>query len=148
MPDLVSGTRIRAADFPVAVFTQDETDYTGISSTSYTFGAADVTFTAPTSGRVLVSVTAGAIPSSGNRVFVAPEVYEGVSTSDDQVLPPNAPLRGVIIGFVSRITIWSRATLLEGLTPEATHYARAVYRVDGGTTNDLFLHNISVMPVP
>lgn len=151
MPDLVAGTRILAADYPVAVEAVDDTNYTDLSNTTYTAGTADLTFVAPTSGRVLVIIGGGARDdaSDANRVFVSPEIWEGNGPSGNQVLPPNAPTRGVIIsGTADRIAVWSRMTVLEGLMPATTYFARALFRVDGGTTADLFVHRISIVPVP
>lgn len=151
MPDLVAGTRILAADYPVAVEGFDDTDYHDLSNTTYAAGLAEVTFVAPTSGRVLVIVGGGARDdgTDTNRVFVTPEVWEGTSAGGNQVLQPVAPQRGIIIhGTADRTAVWSRITVLEGLTPEQVYFARALRRVDGGTTADLFVHRISIIPVP
>lgn len=149
MPDLVAGSRIKAVDYTPAAGIVDDANYLDIS-TSYTFGGvAEATFVAPTSGRVLLIVGAGANPGASQTVNVAPEVYEGVDATGTLIVSAHAGLRGVIIyGSVARITVWSRITLLEGLVPERTHYARAVFRGAGGTTSDLLVHSIFIAPVP
>lgn len=152
--DLVAGTRILAADFPVGVGVVDDTNQENISTTTYTAGSpvVDRTFVAPTSGRILLIVGGGARDNAGtpsNRAFITPEVFEGVDASGTQVLPPDVTTRGVTsVNTSSTPGFWCRASLLEGLTPEATHYARVLYRVDGGTTVDVIARDIEVIPVP
>ena len=61
MPELPKGGSVYGVDFPPSQFDQDWTAISNITSTSYIVGPTEVavTVTAPTSGRVLVSVAGG-----------------------------------------------------------------------------------------
>ncbi|MGW4476812.1 hypothetical protein ACWENQ_44775 [Nonomuraea sp. NPDC004354] len=151
MPDLLVGAPIVAADFPAATWGSDATSNPDISSTSYIPGTPSVetTFLAPTSGAVLLSVGLGASDNAGaNRVHIAPEVRVG-SVAGAVFLAADVTTRGA--GTPAEATAnahRSRTTLLTGLTPGTTYYARTMHKVSGGATADIGVREIVVCPTP
>lgn len=150
MPDILVGATIKSQDFPAAVYQQDTTTLTDVSNTTYATGSpvVDVTFTAPTSGRVWLLIGAGMSDSGGNRPFVSAEVYEGVDATGTLILAADDITHGVVgVNTATRGLNISRATNVTGLTVGATHYARLVHRVTGGTTIDIDQRDITVIPL-
>ncbi|MGP3917693.1 hypothetical protein [Nonomuraea sp. 10N515B] len=151
MTDTLVGAVISAQDFPPAVWASDTTANSDISSTSYIAGTptVSVTFTAPTSGAVLLSVGVAASDNGGtNRVHLSPEVREN-NVSGAVVLAADVTNRGVgTPGEASANTHRSRTTLLTGLTPGGTYFARTMHKVSGGTTADIAVREITVIPTP
>lgn len=151
MPDILVGAPISAADFPVTKWASDATSNANITSTTFIAGTPSVetTFVAPTSGAVLVSVGLGASDNGGtNRVHIAPEVRVG-SVAGAVVLAADVTTRGAgTPGEASANAHRSRTTLLTGLTPGTTYYARTMHKVSGGTTADIGVREIVIMPTP
>lgn len=151
MPDILVGAPISATDFPPAVWASDTTANSNISSTSYIAGTptVSVTFTAPTSGAVLLSVGVAASDNGGtNRVHLSPEVRV-TDVSGAVVLAADVTNRGVgTPGEASANTHRSRTTLLTGLTAGGTYFARTMHKVSGGTTADISVREIVVTPTP
>lgn len=156
MPDLAAGTLIRALDFPIAVQAYDATQIDNPSNTSYIAGSpvVAVTFVAATTGRAWLIVGGGLGNSSGaDRIFLAPEVYLGTDATGTQILAASVVTRGFSSENSSGgFHYGSRETLLEGLTPGATYYARVVYSVKtsdaGASTADIAARQITVAPAP
>ena len=148
MADLAAGSRVLALDFPPAVAAYDNTQITDITSTSFIAGSPVVsaTFTAPTTGRVVIAVAANVRDSAGTqRVFVAAHI-ESVTTGL-VVATPNAGSFGITNAPPSTVyEIHSRDTLLEGLIPGDTYFARLMYRVNGGSTADIRSRQVTVTP--
>ncbi|MGI5286650.1 hypothetical protein ACQEVF_25380 [Nonomuraea polychroma] len=151
MTDTLVGAVISAEDYPPAKWAQDTTANSDISSTSYIAGTptVSVTFTAPTSGAVLLSVGVAASDNGGtNRVHLSPEVREN-DVSGTVVLAADVTNRGVgTPSSASANTHRSRTTLLTGLTPGGTYFARTMHKVSGGTTADISVREIIVTPTP
>lgn len=151
MPDILVGSPISADDFPPAVYAEDTTGITQISSTSYIPGSpqVDVTFVAPTSGTVLLSVGMGGADNGGtNRIHVAPEIRLN-NVSGSVVLAADVTARGVgTPGEVGANVHRSRTTVLTGLTAGQTYFGRVLYKVSGGATADIACREISVTPTP
>lgn len=148
MPDLAAGTTVLAADWPDSVFAQDSTQFTNLTNTTYTPGspACAVTFVAPTSGRVLLTV--GGRIRGPDRVFISPQVFEGPDATGQQIITANVILRGVCSYEAGQPHAWSRMTLLDGLIPGAIYYARTAHRADlGSGAADIFVREIGVRPV-
>lgn len=143
------GAKIKAEDFPATVWAADDTSNLNITSTSYVSGTpvVSVTFIAPTSGRVLLTVGAGMRDSSGiNRVHVAPLVRL-TNAGGAQVLAPDVTTRGVgCPAEAVNYAYYSRTTLLEGLTPGQQYYAHVVHKVSGGNSGDISAREIMVEP--
>lgn len=137
---------------PTTVFSADQTTFADISSGSLAAGspACDVTFIAPPSGKVLVTVGANLRDqststratvqfeirntNSSGAVFLAASVYRGVVTFGQST-------GGDYAGF-------SRTTGVSGLTAGNTYYARTLHgRVGSGTTVDIAGREIIVQPV-
>jgi len=150
MPDLLAGTLVKALDFPPSQYDAEDTLQTGVSSTSYTAptNACSVTFTAPTSGRVKLIVGGGFRDTSGDdQGFITAEIREN-NVSGAIVLGASAYRNGYISEpEASDYLYHSRITLVEGLTPGQTYFARILIKVDGGAA-DLRSKNLAVIPVP
>lgn len=155
MSDLAAGTRVLAADWPTALYAADATSISNITATTYQVGSPAVggQFVAPTTGRVLIGV-GGQGRGPGDRPVITPQVYEGADATGTLVLPANLNERACVLPDGSASSAYQRITLLDGLTPGALHFARALYRVipvAGGTiagTADIFNREIWVVPVP
>lgn len=136
---------------PSAVWAADDTTISNISSTSFIAGSPTVeaTFTAPPSGAVLLSVGLSARDNGGdNRVHLAPEVRVG-SVSGTVVLSANVVTRGVgVPGGIPNYVYRARSTILTGLTPGTTYYARTMHKVSGGSTADINVRDLTVAPIP
>lgn len=149
MSDLASGTRVLAADWPTALYSADATAINNILQTTYQVGSPVVggNFVAPSTGRVLIGV--GGQARGGDRAVITPQVYEGADASTGTlVLAANLTERAAVFGENSASMSWDRITLLEGLTPHAQHYARALYRcLLGLGTADIFNRELWVVPV-
>lgn len=151
MPDILVGAPISADDFPPAVWASDTTANANISSTSYIAGtpSVELTFVAPTSGAVLLSVGVAASDNVGdNRVHLSPEVRVG-TVAGAVVLAADVTNRGVgIPGEAAANVHRSRTTLLTGLTAGTVYYARTMHKVSAGATADISVREISVTPTP
>lgn len=153
MTDVLVGAKIQSGDWPATVSDADPTDILNISSTSFIEGTpvVAVTFTAPTSGKVLITVSSGASDSTvGGRVIVAPNVFLGTNSSGTEVLGTTNTLatERTTPQQATDYTYASRTSLLTGLTAGSTYYARLVYKVSGATTADISYRDIMVRPVP
>lgn len=132
--DLLGGTRILAMDYPPVVSAYDGTAISNITSLVYIAGSPEVgvTFMAPTTGRVTVTVGGGVRNNGSNndRVFIAPQVYLGTSAAGTEILAPTAPQFGISSGggFTNDLFQYlSRTSLVEGLTPGSTYYVRTMH---------------------
>lgn len=151
MPNIAVGKPILANDFPASQHMNDGTAINDITSTAYLNGApvVSVTFIAPTSGMVLLSVGGSFRDNtSTNRVHMSP-IVRNTDSAGAIVLAADVTSRGVgscgaISGFVYR----SRTTLLTGLTPGNQYYANLAYKVSAGTTADIQRREITVVPLP
>lgn len=157
MSAISAGQRIRGQDRPDVAWRIDTTSITQITSTTYITGSpvVDCTFTAPTSGRVWLIVGGGFEDNGGtNTVFIAPEVYLGTSAAGTLVLAADADTRGIesVGGNLGGVPggpnnhYYTRVTMLSGLTPGATYYARLMYRVSGGSSADVPARDLAVIP--
>ncbi len=153
MPDLLAGSKVRGADTPPTVFAQDTTPITNISSTTYVSGPPEVgvTFIAPTTGRVKISVGGSLRNDAANadRVALAPEVFV-TDAAGAQFLAPTV-FRGVSSeGIASAGDYGTRGhtTMLEGLTPGQQYYCRVVHIKFGsaGSTGDIAMRDVLVEP--
>ncbi|MGI5155833.1 hypothetical protein [Microbispora sp. CA-102843] len=149
-----AGQPILAADYPPPVWAQDTTAITNPAVTSYIAGTpqVSVTFAAPTSGRVLLVVGGGAGNSAASdRIALAPEVRL-TNVSGQIVLSASVTSRGWSTDNCSSGYVYgSRESVLEGLTPGQTYFARVMYAVfnDGKPqTADISCREIIVVPLP
>lgn len=151
MPDILAGAIIREDDRPAAAFASDETGISNISNTTYAAGTpvVELTFTAPTSGRVWVFI-GGGMRDGGTAtnigVWMAPEIRLG-SVSGAVVLAADAEDRGVgSLRNKNQYHYYSRMTRVTGLTAGATYYARVMHRVTTGSSADISAREIGVFP--
>lgn len=153
MTDTYAGAVIRAQDFPAAAYAEDDTSQLNITSTAYVTGSPEMgtTFVAPTSGEVLLTVSAGMRDNSGNdRVHVSPQVFLGSDSTGTEILAPAVIPRGVgSIAEAANYTYYARTTLLTGLTAGSTYFARTRHKTDGGSgTADIAVRTILLEPTP
>jgi hypothetical protein len=157
--DLLGGTRILALDYPPAVQVFDATTIiNGTITTTYAAGTPEVgvTFMAPTTGRVLLTIGGGVENNAANndRVFVAPQVFLGTSAAGTEILAPTAPQYGIASGggyTTDGYQFLSRTSLIAGLTPGSTYYVRTMHAQvnnSGATasTSDLSGRSLVVAP--
>lgn len=157
--DLLGGTRILAMDYPPAVQVFDATEIDNATiTTSYAAGSPEVgvTFMAPTTGRVSLTVGGGVRNNGANndRVFIAPQVFLGTSSAGTEILAPTAPQYGISSGggYTTDGFQWhSRTSLIAGLVPGSTYYVRTMHTQvnnSGATsgTSDLSGRSIVVAP--
>lgn len=153
MPSLATDTLVTGRDLPPSATASDDTLQLNLSNTSYSAGTPEVgiVFTAPTSGRVRVTVGGGARDNSGtnnDRVFISPQIFLASSTGDE-IVAPSVVARGYSsAGASTEFAHGSRTSLVTGLTPGETYYARAMYATSAGAgTADIAAREITVSPV-
>lgn len=147
------GQTIQEADFPPTVWDHDETDINNVTSTAFITGSPEVsvTFTAPTSGRVLVINGGGCRNNTGaDQIFLDCEIRVGTS-GGTLVRSPSVVGEGTITcaDESSSHEYKSRGFVQEGLTPGTVYYAVLQYRTaSGGGTADVASRSIIVQPIP
>ncbi len=152
-PEPLSGGQVSADWWPESVQDDDGTTISNITSTTYIAGSpvVSVTFTAPKSGRVGVCIGGGLVEQdAGNRVWISYELYLGTSSSGT-LIHSGHDARGVNSSgdaTASGDQTLGNMTMEERLTAGSTYYAQVVYRVSGGTTNDVTRRRIIVIPLP
>lgn len=146
-----AGQRILAADFPPAVSVAEGTAQNNVSSTTPIAGspAANVTFTAPTSGAVLMHISGWGSDNGGaNSMFLDREVRLTNSSGTIVSATGNAlyylQWRGATS---SNNESMSKASVLAGLTPGQLYWAELRHYVSGGSTFDLFLRGLIIQPL-
>lgn len=154
MTDILAGATIKANDRPATAYSTDGTSITNIVSTTFITGTPTVatTFTAPTSGRVLLVVTMGFRDNGGtDRVIAAPNVFLGTDATGTEVLSTASTLETECTSAPEATAFYyvSRTSLLEGLTGGSTYYARLLYKVASGAgTADISRRELLVVPTP
>ena len=153
MPEIKTGEIVETEWWPESVTVTEDTDISDISSTSFTPGSpvCATTFVAPRSGRVGVAVSAEMREESlGNRLFVSYEIYQGTSAAGTLVRSARAGF-GVSTngdaGGTSQFMTLGNMSMVENLVEGATHYIRTMHSVDAGTTNDIGLRRLTVIPL-
>lgn len=153
---LSAGTPVRALDFPPSVEVRDRTSQLNLSNTSYATGTPEVAvrFQAPTSGRVLVTISAGVRNDSAtvDRVWVAFTIHEGDPASGNTVATEEVKY-GVSNHAMSDAgddyQYGSNSFPVAGLDPGTYYYARVRHKVTvGGGTADISTRAITVIPLP
>lgn len=153
MTDILVGSVIQPEDFPPTVWSSDNTDANNVTDTAFTNGSPEVsvTFTAPTSGRVLIINGGGCRNNTGaDQVFIDSEVRE-TNGSGSVVRAASVTGDGTISCADESLAheYKSRAYVLSGLTPGGTYFARIQYRTTSGNgTADVAARSIIVQPIP
>jgi len=145
-----AGDRIQALDFPATQSDTEDTDQTNITTTAAAGSpTCDVTFTAPTSGKVLVHVGGvGQDNGANNSVIIEPEVRED-DAAGAIVAATGTESRQLILRCNTSTTPASgtRTSLVSGLTAGSTYYAQTMHFSDAGTTADVLSRSIIVQPL-
>jgi hypothetical protein len=150
-----AGRPVLAQDFPPVAWSQNTTQINNPNNTTYVAGTPEVsvTFTAPTSGRVLLIVGGGLGNAAGaDRIYLSPEVRL-TNSAGAVVLSPAVANRGFSSDNCSSgFAYGSRESVLDGLIPGQLYFARVMYLVgtgDAGTTTaDIAVRDIGVVPLP
>ena len=132
MPDLLAGSIVRALDTPPTQW-----DAQGMATTtSTTFEAAGtdcaVTFTAPTTGRVMISIAARMINSGTGGTLACPETREGAVIGSGAIVEV-AIEANTISHYGASFSAQGKTSLLSGLTPGAVYNTRMMVRASAGT---------------
>lgn len=157
-----AGAKIRTGDRPPAAGSAySATSIGNITTTTFTVDSqVTFTFTAPASGTILVLVGGGSRDNtgSGNKAELDYEIYEGTSASGTAKKTATTTtssavgvigLGGTVAGEGSGLdyAYFSRGSLLTGLTPGATHFARLMYRATASGGVDISARELTVIPV-
>lgn len=152
--NLSAGTRVRALDYPRAQQAFLTANVTNLSGTTYAVGSPEVAvyFTAPSTGRVAVTVGAGTGNNGANadRLLVTYQIYEGDPESGivHQAAEAKRGLSNPATG-ADTAQYHGHTTMVDGLTPGTKYYARVVHRVTlGSGTADISHRHITVWPIP
>lgn len=147
MADLLAGTKVLAADTPPAREAGDGTNISSWTNTTAANGTpvVGVAFTAPTSGRVQVSMNS-ALQSVSGQVFCGFIVRTGSTIGSGTTVissenEPNAKI-GTSTGTVNA----GCSQVVTGLTAGASYNACAVYWAAASATGSLFHRRIDVIP--
>lgn len=152
MAEIAAGAEIDAGWWPESVRVVENTDQLDVTSTTFIAGTPEcsTTFIAPLSGRVAVVVAAELRQSESNqRIFVSFEIR--LTDSSGAVHTAAAIYRGVSTtgdATGSEYMTHGNMSMVDGLTPKATYFIRAMHMTAGGTANDIGHRRVCVVPVP
>ncbi|MEU8055719.1 hypothetical protein [Microbispora bryophytorum] len=147
-------TVVKSLDTPSSAWNFDDTILTQISSAAYTEGVPEVgvTFMAPTSGRVVITIGGGLRDNGSNatRIFMAPQVFLGTDSSGTEILAPTVGQYGIgSAGEQAEFMYYSRTANLTGLTAGRVYYARVMYQTSNTPASpsaDIACREIGVAP--
>jgi hypothetical protein len=154
-PELKPGDTLSADWWPESVEAESGTDNNNVTSTSFIAGSPEVgvQFVAARSGRAAVCVSGAMVEqSAGDRLFLSFQVYRGTSASGTLVYDARTVTgictHGDTTAAGGQEESKGNMTMVDGLTPGSTHYARIVHSTEAGTTNDVTHRRITVIPLP
>lgn len=146
-----AGERVKALDFTAA---QTDSDATTLSNISTTAAAGSpevsVTFTAPTSGKVQVSLSLrGQDDGAANATYLDLEVYE-TDVNGTQIITTGSVDRRLELRGNTSSTPQnaSKTFILTGLTAGQVYFARTMHYASAGSTADVLNRRIDVVPLP
>jgi hypothetical protein len=145
---------VTGVDLPPTAYASDDTLQLNLTTTTYVTGTPEVgvAFTAPTSGRVRVTVGGGCRDNGGSndRVFLSPQIFQGPDASGSEIIVPSVVVRGYgSAGFSTEFAHGSRTSQVKDLIAGETYYARLMYTTSAGAgTADIAAREITVIPVP
>ncbi len=155
-----AGAPISELDAPPSVSAFNSDPQENLSNTTPAAGTPDlsVTFTAPTSGRVL-GIVGGGLRDNGSdrRVTLSLEIREdnavGAIVQSPGVSETGWSNAGVNTGnyqYGSRAIIApiDASGFITALTPGRTYFAHVMQSVNGGSTCDIFFRDITIVPLP
>lgn len=146
-----AGQRVLAADFTAAAYDEDSTEQTNITD-SYSIGSPElgITFTAPTSGKVLIILGLRARDNGATSSVVLDfDLFEDDS-GGSQILAVAGSTRRLEQNFEndSRTQAVSKSYLVDGLTAGQIYYARTQHYATPGGSADLIYRTITALPQP
>lgn len=155
MTDVLAGQKIQSATWPATVESLDNTSNANLTNTTFATGTpvVDLTFVAPTTGRVLLTVTAGSRDNTGtDRVVCTFELYLGTSAGGTLVIGSSGSTlqyECTCAGQADAYQYVSRTTLVDSLTSGATYYVRHMNKTASGSGSaDCTLRALTVRPTP
>jgi hypothetical protein len=152
--DILAGSLIRTADWPTSVMATDGTSQLNLTTVAFITGTPTVavTFVAATTGRALLTITAGMRDNTNaDRLWLAPEVYLGTDATGTLFLGTSDTTETELVapGEADDYMYASRTCLLTGLTAGSTYYARIMFRtLSGSGSADIARREITVRPTP
>ena len=147
-----AGQRLLALDFTDSQLSTDNTAQTGIG-TAFATGTptVDLTFTAPTSGKVLLTWSVKMGDSSATNILLArPEVYLGADATGSTVISGGDffDLEMPIDSTSRPNATGSNQYIQTGLTAGSTYYFRLLHRAASGGTANISWRSIMAAPLP
>jgi len=145
----LAGQRITALDFTAAVTATDSNVQANIGTTiGPGTPEVGVVFIAPTSGKVMVSIGGSAADDAGaHKAVIDWQLYAGTNASGTLILNVGSLARRLIIGGDVEGVEADRSSLVTGLTPGSSYYARVMVAAYAATT-DVYNRTITVVPLP
>jgi hypothetical protein len=146
-----AGQRVLAADFTATAYDESSTEQTNIGS-SYATGSPEVgiTFTAPTSGKVLVVLAMRSRDNGASSTVVLDfRLYEDDS-GGSLILDEGATTRRMEVDHDndSRTAALSKSYLVQGLTGGQAYYAQCRHFASPSGSADLIYRAITALPQP
>lgn len=158
MTDLLCGKSIAAADWPQTKSSYEATQHLNLSTTSFSKGTVNVeiTFTAPTSGRVLIYIGGNARNNSYNGttntdyIIMSAELRE--TNSSGTIIQATAT-QGMYTcrwaGPMTAFCVRQRVSMKDGLTPGGTYWLSHQFRTANGSSSaDIDRRYLIVRPLP
>lgn len=146
----VAGQRLKALDFMPAQTVRDATAQAALTTT-YATGTptVSITFTAPTSGKVLLTYGLKAGATSATWVLLNPEVFTGTNSSGTAVLSGGD---GWTIELnVPNTTVANETKsmqgILTGLTPGASYFFQVRHRAVAAAVANISWRTITCQPL-
>lgn len=154
MPNLPRNGGVYGLDFPPSAYDQDWSAIINITTTTYIVGTPEVavSVTAPTSGKVLVSVGAGIRnnAATAERGLVTYRIFE--DSANGALFSEPVDERGVKscgIAASQEYQYHGNIDLISDLVPGVSYYFQVVHRSFlGNGTADIAARNLTVIPVP
>lgn len=150
----LAGQRIKALDFTAAVGAESTVTQANVGTT-LVVGSPEVgvVFTAPTSGKAQVTVSASYADDSGadNCGILDWKLFLGTSGSGTLVLGTGALTRRLVLqpgNVANQSQEASRTVLVQGLTPGSSYYVQLLHASWAGATVDLYARTVAVVPLP
>lgn len=150
----LAGQRIKALDFTDTVEASSLTALLNISTT-LTVGTPEVgvVFTAPTSGKALVTIGASFVDDTGadNVGVLDTKLFQGTNGSGTLILNTGDLRRRLILqpgNVANQSQEASRTFPVTGLTAGTSYYVQLLHFAAAGATLDLFARQVIVQPLP
>lgn len=148
-----AGQKIRALDFTPAVGATDSTAHLNLTTTPAVGSpAVGVVFTAPTSGKIALTIGASFADSSGNNNcgILDFQLYLGTDATGTLVLSSSIINRLILQpgDTTDQSQEASRTSFVSGLTAGSSYYVRTLHSSFSGATIDIYARTVFVQPLP